>query len=194
MLDTYGRKYVNPLINLVAKFLLNINLTPNNITLIAFAIGIASSVFIYFDLPIVALFALWLSGFLDAVDGAMARKKGITTSIGTLMDITFDRMVEMGIILTLAIKFPKDILHLLILTICILISMTLFLTVAALTEKKGMKSFYYQAGFAERTEGFIMFSLMIIFSHNLVFITDIFSLAVIITAFQRFLEAKRILK
>lgn len=194
MLDTYGRKYVNPLINLVAKFLLNINLTPNNITLIAFAIGIASSVFIYFDLPIVALFALWLSGFLDAVDGAMARKKGITTSIGTLMDITFDRMVEMGIILILAIKFPKDILHLLILTICILISMTLFLTVAALTEKKGMKSFYYQAGFAERTEGFIMFSLMIIFSHNLVFITDIFSLAVIITAFQRFLEAKRILK
>lgn len=194
MLDTYGRKYVNPLINLVAKFLLNINLTPNNITLIAFAIGIASSVFIYFDLPIVALFALWFSGFLDAVDGAMARKKGITTSIGTLMDITFDRMVEMGIILTLAIKFPKDILHLLILTICILISMTLFLTVAALTEKKGMKSFYYQAGFAERTEGFIMFSLMIIFSHNLVFITDIFSLAVIITAFQRFLEAKRILK
>ena len=194
MLDTYGRKYVNPLINLVAKFLLNINLTPNNITLIAFVIGIASSVFIYFDLPIVALFALWLSGFLDAVDGAMARKKGITTSLGTLMDITFDRMVEMGIILTLAIKFPKDILHLLILTICILISMTLFLTFAALTEKKGMKSFYYQAGFAERTEGFIMFSLMIIFSHNLVFITDIFSLAVIITAFQRFLEAKRILK
>ena len=194
MLDTYGRKYVNPLINLVAKFLLNINLTPNNITLIAFGIGIASSVFIYFDLPIVALFALWLSGFLDAVDGAMARKKGITTSIGTLMDITFDRMVEMGIILTLAIKFPKDILHLLILTICILISMTLFLTVAALTEKKGMKSFYYQAGFAERTEGFIMFSLMIIFSHNLVLITDIFSLSVIITAFQRFLEAKIILK
>ncbi|MBB6696300.1 CDP-alcohol phosphatidyltransferase family protein [Clostridium algidicarnis] len=194
MLDTYGRKYVNPLINLVAKFLLNINLTPNNITLIAFIIGIASSVFIYFDLPIVAIFALWFSGFLDAVDGAMARKKGITTSIGTLMDITFDRMVEMGIILTLAIKFPNDILHLLILTICILISMTLFLTVAALTEKKGMKSFYYQAGFAERTEGFIMFSLMINFSHNLVFITDIFSLAVIITAFQRFLEAKRILK
>ncbi|MBU3193519.1 CDP-alcohol phosphatidyltransferase family protein [Clostridium algidicarnis] len=194
MLDTYGRKYINPLINLVAKFLLNINLTPNNITLIAFIIGIASSVFIYFDLPIVAIFALWFSGFLDAVDGAMARKKGITTSIGTLMDITFDRMVEMGIILTLAIKFPNDILHLLILTICILISMTLFLTVAALTEKKGMKSFYYQAGFAERTEGFIMFSLMINFSHNLVFITDIFSLAVIITAFQRFLEAKRILK
>ncbi|SUY47372.1 CDP-alcohol phosphatidyltransferase [Clostridium putrefaciens] len=194
MLDTYGRKYVNPLINLVAKFLLNINLTPNNITLIAFGIGIASSVFIYFDLPIVALFALWLSGFLDAVDGAMARKKGTTTSIGTLMDITFDRMVEMGIILTLAIKFPKDIIHLLILTICILISMTLFLTVAALTEKKGMKSFYYQAGFAERTEGFIMFSLMIIFSHNLVLITDIFSLSVIITAFQRFLEAKIILK
>ncbi|MBU3208741.1 CDP-alcohol phosphatidyltransferase family protein [Clostridium algidicarnis] len=194
MLDTHGRKYVNPLINSVAGFLLNIGFTPNSVTLIAFALGIASSIFIYFDLPLVAICTLWISGFLDAVDGAMARKKGITTAMGTLMDITFDRMVEMGIVLALAIKFPKDILHLLILTMCILISMTLFLTVAALTEKKGMKSFYYQAGFAERTEGFIMFSLMIISPNNLEFITDIFSLAVIITAFQRFLEAKRILK
>ncbi|WP_138205587.1 CDP-alcohol phosphatidyltransferase family protein [Haloimpatiens lingqiaonensis] len=192
MLDTYGRKYVNPLINFTANIFINMNFTANFITVTAFLVGISSVAFIYFDLPYIAVGVLWFSGFLDAVDGAMARKMQKPTALGTLMDITFDRLVEMSIVLSLAIKLPKSILHLLILTICILLSMTIFLTVGALTEKKGMKSFYYQAGLAERTEGFIMFSLMIIFQSHLNIITDIFSILVFITALQRLNEARKI--
>ena len=72
-------------------------------------------------------------------------------------------------------------------------SMTIFLTVGALSEKKGVKSFYYQAGVAERSEGFIFFSLMILFPGYLRIITNIFSILIIVTAIQRFLEAKRLL-
>ena len=72
-------------------------------------------------------------------------------------------------------------------------SMTIFLTVGALSEKKGVKSFYYQAGVAERSEGFIFFSLMILIPSYLGIITNIFSILIIITAIQRFLEAKRLL-
>ena len=72
-------------------------------------------------------------------------------------------------------------------------SMTIFLTVGALSEKKGVKSFYYQAGVAERSEGFIFFSLMILIPSYLGIITNIFSILIIITAMQRFLEAKRLL-
>ena len=71
--------------------------------------------------------------------------------------------------------------------------MTIFLTVGALSEKKGVKSFYYQAGVAERSEGFIFFSLMILIPSYLGIITNIFSILIIITAIQRFLEAKRLL-
>ena len=60
-------------------------------------------------------------------------------------------------------------------------------------KKKGVKSFYYQAGVAERSEGFIFFSLMILIPSYLGIITNIFSILIIITAIQRFLEAKRLL-
>ena len=78
-------------------------------------------------------------------------------------------------------------------SVCILMSMTIFLTVGALSEKKGVKSFYYQAGVAERSEGFIFFSLMILIPSYLGIITNIFSILIIITAIQRFFEAKRLL-
>lgn len=194
MLDTYGRKYVNPIIDTTASYLLKVSLKPNQITGLAFITGVLSGVFVYFDLSIAAVILLWFSGFLDAVDGAMARISKNTSAWGTLMDITFDRAVEMSIVIALALRFPEARIYLLILTICILFSMTIFLTVGALSEQKGMKSFYYQAGLAERTEGFIMFSLMSVFTPWLTLIVNLFSAAVLFTALQRMLEAKRILR
>ena len=71
--------------------------------------------------------------------------------------------------------------------------MTIFLTVGALVEKKGMKSFYYQAGVAERSEGFLMFSLMILVPSYIVIFTNLFSAIIFITIIQRIIEAKKIL-
>ncbi|RDY26344.1 CDP-alcohol phosphatidyltransferase family protein [Romboutsia weinsteinii] len=193
MLDTHARKYVNPVIECGAKFLLKLKLTPNNVTLLALLLGISTSIFIYFDMNIVAVIVLWLSGYLDAVDGAMARRSNTSSSFGTLLDIVSDRVVELSMILVLGLMFVDVRFNLIILTASILISMTVFLTVGALTEKKGMKSFYYQAGVAERSEGFIMFSLMILLPNYLGVITNIFSILVLFTAMQRFFEAKKIL-
>ena len=194
MLDTHARKYVNPIIELGAKFLLKLNLTPNNVTILALLIGISTSIFLYFDMQISAVILLWVSGYLDAVDGAMARKSNSSSSFRTLLDIFSDRIVEVSIVLVLGLKFIDVRYNLIILTVCILMSMTIFLTVGALSEKKGVKSFYYQAGVAERSEGFIFFSLMILIPSYLGIITNIFSVLIIITAVQRFLEAKRLLQ
>lgn len=194
MLDTHARKYLNPIIELGAKFLLKLNLTPNNVTILALLIGVSTSIFLYFDMQISAVILLWVSGYLDAVDGAMARKSNSSSSFGTLLDIVSDRIVEVSIVLVLGLKFIDVRYNLIILTVCILMSMTIFLTVGALSEKKGVKSFYYQAGVAERSEGFIFFSLMILIPSYLGIITNIFSVLIIITAVQRFLEAKRLLQ
>lgn len=193
MLDTHARKYVNPIIELGAKFLLKLKLTPNNVTILALLLGISTSIFLYFDMQVVAVIVLWISGYLDAVDGAMARRSNSSSSFGTLLDIVSDRIVEVGIVLVLGIKFVDLRYNFIVLTACILMSMTIFLTVGALSEKKGVKSFYYQAGVAERSEGFIFFSLMILFPGYLRIITNIFSILIIVTAIQRFLEAKRLL-
>ena len=190
MLDTHARKYVNPIIELGAKFLLRLKLTPNNVTILALLLGISTSIFLYFDMQIIAVTLLWVSGYLD---GAMARRSNSSSSFGTLLDIVSDRIVEVSIVLVLGLKFVDVRYNLIVLTVCILMSMTIFLTVGALSEKKGVKSFYYQAGVAERSEGFIFFSLMILIPSYLGIITNIFSILIIITAIQRFLEAKRLL-
>ncbi|ALS74036.1 CDP-alcohol phosphatidyltransferase [Planococcus rifietoensis] len=192
MLDTYARKHVQPAVDKTADYLLKKGWTADGVTKTAFAIGLSSGVFIYLNQPALALIALWLSGFLDVVDGTMARKTK-PSPWGTLLDISFDRLVEISVILGLAFRFPDSMWALLLLSASIIVAMTIFLTVGALSEKQGTKSFYYQAGLAERTEGFILFTLMIIFSPYLTAITLLFIAVQIFTIFQRMAEAKRIL-
>lgn len=194
MLDTHARKYVQPVIRRTAREFLKLGLSANQVTWIAFVLGIASGILVYLGLPVVAVAALWVSGFLDAVDGSMAREQNRMSPWGTVMDVTFDRIVELGIIISLAIRFPHAQLLLLLLTTGIVFSMTVFLTVGALSENKGMKSFYYQAGLAERTEGFILFSVMVLFPHWLLWSTGLFLFVEVFTGLQRMLEARQVLK
>lgn len=192
MLDTHARKYVDPYIQKTAKLLARQGFMANQITLLAFLIGISSGIFVFLGFPLLATIVLWISGFLDAVDGAMARLTR-ASAWGTVLDVTFDRIVEISVILGLAFCFPQCTWALLLLSVSIIISMTVFLTVGAVSQNKGTKSFYYQAGIAERTEGFIMFSGMMIFNNYLTGITLAFTGMIIFTALQRLLEAKRIL-
>ncbi len=100
MLDTYGRKYIDKFFNKTADYFLKRNLKPNDITVIALILGVLASVFFYFENYLVSIILLWVSGYLDAVDGAMARKNKSITKTGTLLDICFDRIVEIIFILS----------------------------------------------------------------------------------------------
>ena len=178
--------------NSTAKRVLKLGIKANTITVIAFVIGVLASVLVYVDFPWLGIAFLWLSGFLDTVDGAMARMTE-TSPFGTVLDVTFDRIVEIGIFVALGLRYPEAAFPLLVLCCAIIISMTVFLTVGAVAEKKGMKSFYYQAGVAERTEGFIMSTLMVVLPQYIVILTYIYAGLVAFTALQRFMEAKKIL-
>ena len=194
MLDTHGRKYVEPIIESVANAFINRNISANKVTVLAFVLGISSGGWMLLGQPLIATAVLWISGLLDAVDGAIARKTGTSSSWGALMDITFDRIVELSVIISLAILYPQARLVLIMLTGSIIISMTVFLTVGALSKNTKNKAFYYQAGLAERTEGFIMSSLMMLFSNHIVIITIVYFLAILFTAGQRLKEAYELLK
>lgn len=194
MLDTHARKYVQPAIQRTARQLLTLGLTANQVTWIAFLVGLSASGLIVLRLPVVSAVALWVSGYLDAVDGSMAREQKCLTAWGTLLDITFDRIVELSIIIALALLHPQDQFLLLLLTASIVFSMTVFLTVGALSEQRGVKSFYYQAGLAERTEGFMLLTLMILFSSWLSWWTGLFLVVEVVTGLQRIGEARRILQ
>ncbi|MBP2028408.1 CDP-diacylglycerol--glycerol-3-phosphate 3-phosphatidyltransferase [Acetoanaerobium pronyense] len=194
MLDTYGRKIADPTINLMGKSLISIGLSPNNVTVISFMIGLSASVAYLTGQEVLAVILLWISGALDAVDGAMARKMNATSLFGCLMDVTFDRLVEIGLIISMFLINPEAGLPLILLCSSIIFSMTVFLTVGALSANNGVKSFRYQAGLAERTEGFLLFTLMILFKSHIVLFAYIFSMIVCYTAIQRMVEAKKIFK
>ena len=194
MLDTHGRKYVEPIIESVANAFINRNISANKVTVLAFVLGISSGGWMLMGQPLIATAVLWISGLLDAVDGAIARKTGTSSSWGALMDITFDRIVELSVIISLAVLYPQARLVLIMLTGSIIISMTVFLTVGALSKNTKNKAFYYQAGLAERTEGFIMSSLMMLFSNHIIIITIVYFLAILFTAGQRLKEAYELLK
>ena len=194
MLDTHGRKYVEPIIESVANGFINRNISANQVTVLAFVLGISSGIWMLMGEPLIATAVLWISGLLDAVDGAIARKTGTSSSWGALMDITFDRIVELSVIISLAVLYPQARLVLIMLTGSIIISMTVFLTVGALSKNTKNKAFYYQAGLAERTEGFIMSSLMMLFSNHIIIITIVYFLAILFTAGQRLKEAYELLR
>ncbi len=190
MLDTNARKIVQPIIGKIADFFIKLRLTADHVTIIALIVGLLPSVVIFTEgSNKIAVAILWISGFLDAVDGTIARKTNSISLFGTIMDITFDRIVEVSLIIAISFKFSNTPVVFVILASSIILSMTIFLTVAAACEKASEKSFYYQPGLAERTEGFIMFSLMMIFPQYADYICIIFIIMILFTATQRFIEA-----
>lgn len=192
MLDTKARKFVQPMFEKTADFFLRKKLTPNHITVLALITGVISAIVVFFQGPgIVAVGVLWLSGFLDAVDGTMARRGRFSSLLGTVMDITFDRVVEVSLLIGIAYRLSSEPIVFVILASAIILNMTVFLTVAAATEKASEKTFYYPPGLTERTEGFIMFSLMILLTGYTDMIALVFGAMVLFTAGQRFFEAYR---
>lgn len=194
MLDTYGRKFVQPAFNKLGKVLIHWKLKPIQITIIALLIGLMTSGFIWFDMPIIAVSLLWISGIFDVLDGTVARLSHQKSDLGAFLDITFDRLVEIALIVILAFKYADARMSLVILSVSIVLSMTIFLTVASFNKNTGEKSFYYQAGVAERTEGFIFFTLLILIPKHITWITLLFAGVILFTSGQRFIEGLKLLK
>ncbi|MGM0439504.1 MAG: CDP-alcohol phosphatidyltransferase family protein [Chlamydiota bacterium] len=132
------------------------------------------------------------SGYCDTLDGSLARLQNRPTSLGTVYDITSDRLVELATVLGLYAYAPQE-RHLLSLLMLgsILICITTFLVVGIFSENTSKKSFSYSAGIMERTEAFIFFSAMILLPQHFNNLAAIFTIMVFITALIRIREFRR---
>ncbi|WP_214824073.1 CDP-alcohol phosphatidyltransferase family protein [Exiguobacterium algae] len=193
MLDTYGSRWVQPVIERGADRLLKWKFTPNEVSLLGGIIGISVGLFIYNDMHWTAVALLWLSGLFDVLDGTMARRSR-TSGFGTVLDLVLDRFVELSVVIALALRYPEFMPIFLLLVGSFVVAMTLFLAVGASSSRRSEKTFYYQPGIIERTECFILFTLMILFPNWVGGIALLFLLLEVVTITQRFIEAKRILR
>jgi CDP-diacylglycerol--glycerol-3-phosphate 3-phosphatidyltransferase len=193
MLDTHVRELMQPLFDVLAMGLRRRGITPLQVTLWAMVLGVLAATCLVAGWTAAFLALLWLSGLLDAVDGTLARLCGASGKAGALFDIVCDRVVEGSIIVALGLRFPDARLELLVLCAAVILSLTVFLTAAAALPATVGKSLHYQAGLAERTEGFAFFSLMALWPQQAGAVAVVFALAVAATAVQRFRAALRLI-
>ena len=188
MIDSKLRDISQPLFSLAAKPLIAMDIHPDTVTAIAFIIGISSSICLglgYIALPIGLL---WLSGLLDVLDGTIARLTDKSSKIGAYLDMVFDRMVEASVILAFYFIAPEHTLAYLLFFVAVLFNFTTFVIAGALFTNVGNKGMHYDIGLAERTETFIMFTLMMLMQNHITGILMVFNVVIFLTGIIRFIR------
>ncbi len=183
--SSYQKVCIDPLLKL--KFLNRVH--PIYATLAGCIAGVSVAPCLILQKPLLALVFLSLSGFLDTLDGSLARHHKRTSDVGAALDIFSDRVVEFAVILGLFWTDPAiRALPCLLVLGSILICITSFLIVGIFTQNGSQKSFHYSPGLIERAEAFLFFAAMIAFPTNMPLLSYVFSTLVAITACTRMLQ------
>ena len=85
------RPFLTKILNPLAKHL---NINPNIVTVISPFIAVLAAYGFANHLLIIGTLAILLSGFLDVVDGAVARYHNKTSKFGAFLDSTMDRFAD----------------------------------------------------------------------------------------------------
>lgn len=101
-MDHYvNRRLSGPL----TRWFLKTSLTPNQITLLSFGVGLLSAFFFgmggYYA-PIVGAAIFQFSAVLDCCDGEVARRKGMQSRLGQWLDLVCDNVVHVALFLAMS--------------------------------------------------------------------------------------------
>jgi phosphatidylglycerophosphate synthase len=72
---------------------------PNTITTLSLVISLGAGMAYAFMMPVLGAFGLLASGFVDMLDGAVARASGSATKFGAVYDHVLDRYAEFAVLL-----------------------------------------------------------------------------------------------
>ncbi|HNY97564.1 MAG TPA: CDP-alcohol phosphatidyltransferase family protein [Candidatus Pacearchaeota archaeon] len=138
-------------------------LTPNQVTVISIFFALASAYYLYIGDILMGLIMLIISGYLDLVDGAIARAKGLASKTGAYIDTITDRYVE--IILLIGMSFlPFDtVIFPSYIWIILAISGSLMTTYAkAAAKEKDLVSQELKGGLLSRGERILSYWIILI--------------------------------
>lgn len=138
-------------------------LTPNQVTVISIFFALASAYYLYIGDILMGLIMLIISGYLDLVDGAIARAKGLVSKTGAYIDTITDRYVE--IILLIGMSFlPFDtVIFPSYIWIILAISGSLMTTYAkAAAKEKDLVSQELKGGLLSRGERILSYWIILI--------------------------------
>jgi phosphatidylglycerophosphate synthase len=167
MLDRAAIALLRPVLDRGARVLHRGRVTANTVTLVGFAIGVASAVAIAQQAYAWGLSMLMASRLCDGLDGALARLTQ-PTDRGAYLDIVLDFLFYASIPLAFAISSPAErALPAAVLLAAFIGTASSFLAYAVLAERRGLRSdayprkgIFYLGGLTEATETLICFSVM----------------------------------
>ena len=170
MLDRHVHPRIKTRLNRLVERLDKPTITADGLTLVGFAIGVLALPFLALGWYLAALVAIVLNRLLDGLDGALARRRGITDAGGYLdiaLDFLFYALVPFGF----ALAAPaENALAAAWLLFAFIGTGSSFLAFAALAAKHDIdnpgyahKSFYYLGGLTEGTETILLFALCCLF-------------------------------
>ena len=167
MLDRYLIRLMKPALERTAVVLHRAGVRADQVTLIGFAVGVASALSVAFHHPIVGLVLMLISRLGDGLDGPLARLTSATDR-GGFLDITLDFLFYASIPLAFAFADPmSNALAASVLLAAFIGTATSFLAFATLAAQRGLKSavypnkgIYYLGGLTEATETLVCFTLM----------------------------------
>lgn len=186
MIDTKLRPAFQRTFGKMAKILVKINCKPDQITIVAFILGLVAAVLTAQEYPIMALALLWLSGLFDVLDGTVARLIKKTSPGGALLDLILDRLVEAAMIFGFFYWMPEHTWMYLLFLTGVIFNFSTFLAAGSLYKNLGDKSMYYDSGLLERTETFIFFSFILLFPQITFYLFLIFNILMFATGIRRF--------
>ena len=97
------KSYADRLLARPANFLVSLGFTPNVLTLIGLAIGIIAGIVLALGFFVAGGILILLTGFVDTLDGAVARNGHATTTFGATLDSISDRYVDCIVLIGLGV-------------------------------------------------------------------------------------------
>ncbi len=92
----------------VAQALAHTPITPNVVTCLGFLVTVCAAVLIVTNDLIMAGVVVLVAGFLDILDGALARLTNQTTDFGAVLDSALDRLAEAALLLGLLVFYARQ--------------------------------------------------------------------------------------
>jgi len=183
----------------IAKFFSIFPLGPNQWTLTSIIFAFLSSYFLIKQNFVLTILFFLIAGFLDLIDGAVARYKNISTKFGAYLDTICDRYVEAILLFGMFfLPLPKIILPAYFWISLILFGSIMTTYAKAAAKEKELTSQELKGGIFSRGERIIFLLIFLIFcqlERSFTFPTYVLILIAVltnITAWQRIISALKI--
>ncbi len=199
MLDRFARPLIDPPLNRIAARLAR-RIDADTITLLGFALGLGAMGLVMLGHHLAGLALFLLGRLADGLDGAVARRTGVT-DLGGYLDITLDFIVYSGLVFAMAVADPEaNALAAAFLVFSFMGTGSSFLAFAIMAAKRGLssrargtKSLYYLGGLAEGSETILFFLLVLLWPRAFAPLAWLFGLVCWITTSSRILMAREML-